>query len=46
MKAFGVENYGPIENLCEKELPKPSDLAPRDLLVRYVFAYASGTYRW
>jgi len=36
MKAFGIDNYGPVENFCEKELPKPSDLSPRDLLVRYV----------
>ncbi|ODM24364.1 hypothetical protein SI65_01954 [Aspergillus cristatus] len=32
MKASGVDKYGPIENFCEKELPKPSDLSPRDLL--------------
>lgn len=39
MKAFGVGSYGPVENFCEKELPKPSDLSPRDLLVRYVCVY-------
>lgn len=35
MRAFGVEEYGPIDNLCQKDIPKPTDLAPRDLLVQY-----------
>lgn len=36
MKAFGVEKYGPIDNFCEKDIPIPTDLAPRDILVLYV----------
>ncbi|GLB05689.1 hypothetical protein AtubIFM57258_000978 [Aspergillus tubingensis] len=34
MKAIGVENYGPIDRLEAREVPKPTDLQPRDLLVR------------
>lgn len=34
MKAIGVENYGPVDRLEAREVPKPTDLQPRDLLVR------------
>lgn len=33
MKAIGVENYGPVDRLEAWEVPKPTDLQPRDLLV-------------
>ncbi|GKZ48659.1 hypothetical protein AbraIFM66951_000743 [Aspergillus brasiliensis] len=34
MKAIGVENYGPVDRLEAREVPKPTELQPRDLLVR------------
>ncbi|PYH75425.1 quinone oxidoreductase [Aspergillus uvarum CBS 121591] len=34
MKAIGVEKYGPIDHLQTRDIPKPSELQPRDLLVR------------
>lgn len=34
MKAIGVEEYGPVENLVPKLLPDPRGPDGRDLLVR------------
>ncbi|RAK99562.1 zinc-binding alcohol dehydrogenase family protein [Aspergillus ibericus CBS 121593] len=34
MKAIGVEYYGPVDRLESREVPKPTDLQPRDILVR------------